>query len=168
MFGGSQLNCGTWMDKTGESEKARSKGVPGTPQDGAAVEITGLLYSSLKWVAGLYQSGQHEHEGVNLTDEKSITFKEWGIKRNFERCYYIPLNPEEDFQHDLDPALVSRLAPDLFIPSNALHALSVADTTLLGPIGMATLDPADPNYRPNYNNSEDSTNFATAKGRNYH
>lgn len=198
MFGGSQLNCGTWMDKMGESEKAGSKGVPGTPRDGAAVEITGLLYSSLKWVAGLYQSGQYEHEGVNLTDGKSITFKEWAsrIKRNFERCYYIPLNPEEDFQHDLDPALVSRrgvykdlyksgkphddyqlrpnftitmaVAPDLFIPSNALHALSVADTTLLGPIGMATLDPADPNYRPNYNNSEDSTDFATAKGRNYH
>ena len=198
MFGGSQSNCGTWMDKMGESEKAKNKGVPGTPRDGAAVEIIGLLYSSLKWVAGLYHSGKYEHEGVNLGDGKSIAFEEWAsrIKKNFERCYYIPLNPEEDSQHDLDPVLVNRrgiykdlyksgkpyedyqlrpnfaiamaAAPDLFIPSNALHALSVADAILLGPIGMATLDPADPNYRPNYNNSEDSTDFMTAKGRNYH
>src|SRR5690606_7922389 len=44
----------------------------------------------------------------------------------------------------------------------------LADKVLCGPTGMATLDPIDLNYRPNYNNSEDSTDFATSKGRNYH
>jgi glycogen debranching enzyme len=33
---------------------------------------------------------------------------------------------------------------------------------------MATLDPTDLQYRPYYNNSEDSDDFATSKGRNYH
>lgn len=33
---------------------------------------------------------------------------------------------------------------------------------------MRTLDPSDWNYRPYYNNSVDSDDFATAKGRNYH
>ncbi|KAI4250648.1 MAG: hypothetical protein L6R42_008695 [Xanthoria sp. 1 TBL-2021] len=33
---------------------------------------------------------------------------------------------------------------------------------------MATLDPSDLNYRPFYINSEDSTDFSTSKGRNYH
>lgn len=33
---------------------------------------------------------------------------------------------------------------------------------------MATLDPSDLNYRPNYINSDDSNDFHTAKGRNYH
>jgi glycogen debranching enzyme len=60
------------------------------------------------------------------------------------------------------------VAPDLFTPEYALHALTLADKILRGPTGMATLDPKDLNYRPYYNNSENSTDFATSKGRNYH
>lgn len=198
IFGGNQFNCGTWMDKMGESEKAGNKGFPGTPRDGAAIEITGLLYSALTWVAGLNASGIYENKGVDIGDGTSITFADWAsrIKRNFERCYYVPVNADEDDQYDVDPSLVNRrgiykdlyksgkayedyqlrsnfpiamtVAPDLFTPSKALYALSLADSVLLGPTGVATLDPSDLNYRPNYNNSEDSTDFATAKGRNYH
>lgn len=200
VFGGNQFNCGTWQDKMGESEKAGNKGVPGTPRDGAAVEITGLVYSALRWVAELHDGGLHQHDGVYLDDahSKSITFKDWAarIKYNFERCYYIPVSSGEDAHHDVDPSIVNRrgiykdlyrsgkpyedyqfranftiamtVSPDLFTPSRALSALSTADSVLLGPIGVATLDPTDLNYQPNYNNSDDSSNFATAKGRNYH
>ncbi|GAM43277.1 Gdb1 homolog [Talaromyces pinophilus] len=199
IFGGSQFNCGTWMDKMGESEKAGSKGFPGTPRDGAAIEITGLCYSALKWVEELRANGQYEHEGVSAADnKKSITFAEWAskIKSSFERCYYIPIDTADDKNYDIDPSLVNRrgiykdlyrsgkpyedyqlranfpiamtVAPDLFNPDHALHCLSLADSILLGPTGVATLDPSDLNYRPNYNNSEDSTDFSTSKGRNYH
>lgn len=198
IFGGNQHNCGTWMDKMGESEKAGSKGVPGTPRDGAAIEITGLAYSTLVWVADLHQRGVYSHEGVVIGEGKEITFREWGsrIEKNFERCYYVPTDPKEDHQFDVNTAIVNRrgiykdlyksgkeyedyqlranfpiamtVAPQLFTPTKALGALTLADAILRGPTGMATLDPSDLQYRPYYRNTEDSDDFATSKGRNYH
>ena len=197
IFGGSQYNCGTWMDKMGESERAGSKGVPGTPRDGAAVEITGLLYSALKWVSEINQAGNYAHSGVD-SNRGRISFGEWAnkIKANFEKCYYIPVEPKDDLDEDVDEKIINRrgiykdvyksgkeyedyqlrcnfpiamtVAPDLFTPEKALIALKVADDVIRGPTGLATLGPSDFEYHPYYNNSEDSDNFATSKGRNYH
>ncbi|KAF1997991.1 glycoside hydrolase family 133 protein [Amniculicola lignicola CBS 123094] len=199
LFGGNQWNCGTWMDKMGESEKAGSKGVPGTPRDGAAVEIIGMLYSALRWVDHLREEGCYKYDGVTIEGgSKAISFKAWAdkIKANFERCYYIPRTPEEDAKYDVNSKIVHRrgiykdlyqsgkeyedyqlrpnfpvamtVAPDLFDDDHALYALQQADRVLLGPQGMKTLDPSDLNYRGFYINSEDSTDFHTSKGRNYH
>ena len=197
IFGGSQNNCGTWMDKMGESEQAGSKGVPGTPRDGAAVEITGLLYSTLKWVSDLQKKGQYAYSAVD-SEQGKVKLEDWAakIRANFEKCYWVPADPKDDVDDDVDPKIINRrgiykdtyksgkeyedyqlrpnfpiamtFAPDLFTPERALIALKMADDVLRGPTGMATLDPSDLNYRPNYNNSEDSTDFATSKGRNYH
>ena len=197
LFGGNQFNCGTWMDKMGESEKAGSKGIPGTPRDGAAIEITGMLYSTLIWLAELHRTGEFKHRGVTIGKEV-MTYRDWAVllKNNFEHCYYIPRTLEEDGQYDINSSVVNRrgiykdlyrsgkeyedyqlrpnfpiamtVAPDLFEPEKALFALSMADKFLRGPIGMATLDPSDFNYRPDYINSDDSDDFHTAKGRNYH
>jgi glycogen debranching enzyme len=198
IFGGNEWNCGTWMDKMGESTKAHSKGHPGTSRDGAPVEITGLLYSALKWCAELKADGLYKFDGVTTSEGKLITYDAWAqkIKDSFEYCYYIPSNEAEWTKYDVNPKIINRrgiykdvyrgkkeyrdyqlrpnypiamcVAPDLFDDKHALGALEVADKYLLGPRGMATLDPSDHEYHPNYINSEDSDNYQTAKGRNYH
>lgn len=57
VHGGNEWNCGTWMDKMGESERFGTRGVPATPRDGAPIEITGLLYSTLVWAHGVAERG---------------------------------------------------------------------------------------------------------------
>jgi glycogen debranching enzyme len=58
------------------------------------------------------------------------------------------------------------VAPELFTPSRALESLHIADKALRGPLGMKTLDPSDSQYRPNYDNANDGTDQAVAKGWN--
>lgn len=115
IVGGNDHNCGTWMDKMGESTKANTKGVPGTPRDGAPVEITGLLKSTLRWLSELSHKGKFPFEGVDASGKELdhfftpeiqpsfvfvvkgrkclVTYREWSdiIQSNFEKCYYIPL-----------------------------------------------------------------------------
>jgi glycogen debranching enzyme len=64
IHGGNEFNCGTWMDKMGESIKAGTQGLPGTPRDGAPVEITGLLKSTLRWLRNLSSQGNFPFKGV--------------------------------------------------------------------------------------------------------
>lgn len=198
IHGGNEFNCGTWMDKMGESVNAKSSGVPGTARNGAAVEINGLLKSTLRFVVELHKQGKFKYTDVIKKDGSKITFEAWDdlLQRNFEKEFYIPIDPREDKLYNFDSTIINRrgiyrdlngsskpyedyqlrpnffiamsVAPELFNPEHARIALDIADAVIRGPLGMRTLDPSDYNYRPDYNNGEDSDNFATSKGRNYH
>lgn len=203
IFGGNRYNCGTWQDKNGSSEKAGNKGLPATPRDGAPIEITGLLKSTLTWVDSLAKKNLFPFKGVEATidgKKTTVTYKQWAdlLQQNFEKCYWVPESPEEDSKYDINPAVVNRRgiykdvygtpkdrewsdyqfrsnfpiamnnAPELFTPEKAMVALRNADKHLKGPLGMRTLDPADSQYRGNYENNNDSTDQAIAKGWNYH
>lgn len=198
VHGGSQLNCGTWQDKMGESERAGNKGIPGTPRDGAAIELQGLLKSALRFVNHLRKKKLFDYTEVTKQDGSKISLDEWEnlIQENFERCFYVPEDASQDDEFVIDGSIVNRrgiykdlfqsgkpyedyqlrsnfpiamcVAPELFTPSRALGAIQLADKVLRGPVGMATLDPSDWNYRPYYLNGVDNDDFATSKGRNYH
>ncbi|GAA5866533.1 hypothetical protein JCM1840_001348 [Sporobolomyces johnsonii] len=203
IYGGNEHNCGTWQDKMGESAKAGNKGLPGTPRDGAPVEITGLLKSALRWVAELSEKGKFPHKGVKAIvdgEERLVTYREWSnlIQQSFERLYYVPSDPSQDADYDIEPSLVARrgiykdvhgtpaprsradyqlrgnfpiamaVAPELFTPKYALDALAIAEANLVGPLGVKTLDKADPDYRGYYDNANDSWDKHVAKGWNYH
>ncbi|KAK0522150.1 bifunctional 4-alpha-glucanotransferase/amylo-alpha-1,6-glucosidase [Tilletia horrida] len=205
LFGGNEHNCGTWQDKMGSSAKAGNRGVPGTPRDGAAVEITGLLKSTLRWVDGLAAKGKWPAKGVEATLKEGgqpelVTYKQWGelIQKNFEKCYYVPLDPAQDKDYHVDPALINRrgiykdvfgtgkgrewsdyqlranfpiamsVAPELFDPAHALSALQAASHVLRDVLGMRTLDPSDMTFRPVYDNSNDSDDFTMGQGFSYH
>jgi glycogen debranching enzyme len=74
VMGGNLYNCGTWMDKMGESVKAGTKGIPGTPRDGAPVEITGLVKSTLRWLSKLSTAGKFPFVGVRAQSMCYLTY----------------------------------------------------------------------------------------------
>ena len=60
------------------------------------------------------------------------------------------------------------VAPEIFDKQHAFGALQLAEKVLRSPLGMKTLDPQDLQYRPYYDNSNDSDDATIAKGFNYH
>ncbi|CAG8464281.1 8825_t:CDS:10 [Acaulospora morrowiae] len=113
LIGGNKHNCGTWMDKMGESEKAGNIGKPATPRDGAAVEIIGLLKSTLRWIVELLDMDIYPWKGVEIKEgrvKRLVTYDDWNdlVQQSFEENFYIPLEPNKDSRYVLNPKLVSR------------------------------------------------------------
>ncbi|KAI0225318.1 bifunctional 4-alpha-glucanotransferase/amylo-alpha-1,6-glucosidase [Massospora cicadina] len=184
LHGGNLLNCGTWMDKMGESVKAGSMGKPATP----------AMAPPSKSLGSSTTSGQFPYQSVHTKDGE-LSYSQWDarIQANFEAHYFIPA--ESGSQH-VEDGLVNRrciykdtvgsqsqftdyqlrpnftvamvVAPELFAPEHARLALAMADEILVSPLGMKTLDPSDWNYRGDYDNANDGPDLAIAKGFNYH
>jgi len=113
-------------------------------------------------------------------------------------CPFHDSDPTKDSEYEIDASLIGRrgiykdvhgtpsprsradyqlrgnfpiamaVAPELFTPKLALDALAIAEANIVGPLGVKTLDRADPDYRGFYDNANDSDDIHVAKGRNYH
>ena len=158
-------------------------------QDGSAVEIVGLSYASLRRLSELHREGAYAYGSVSSADV-TWTLAEWAdkIKDNFDRRYFVregesdlvnktgiykdTLNssqPWTDYQLRCNFPIAMVVAPDLFPDGDrAWAALAVVRDKLLGPLGLATLDPDDWAYRGNYDNGNDSEDPTVAHGANYH
>ncbi|XP_032420985.1 glycogen debranching enzyme isoform X2 [Xiphophorus hellerii] len=92
--GGNRFNCGTWMDKMGESDRARNKGMPATPREGAAVEIVGLSKSAVRWLVELQSKELFPYDGVKVHRDGTdvfILYTEWNkqLQQSFEVEFWV-------------------------------------------------------------------------------
>ncbi|KAG9264788.1 glycogen debranching enzyme-like [Astyanax mexicanus] len=198
VYGGNRFNCGTWMDKMGESERARNKGIPATPRDGSAVEIVALCKSAVRWLVELHKQGLFPYDCVTINKDGAkltVPYAYWNrnLQNNFEKMFYVSQDPKDP--NEKHPELVHKrgiykdsvgasspwcdyqLRPNFTIAMVVAPELFTVERAwealnmaekLLGPLGMKTLDPDDMVYCGVYDNSLDNDNYNLAKGFNYH
>lgn len=197
VYGGNRLNCGTWMDKLGSSIEANNKGIPATPRDGSAVELVGLSRCVLDWLIDASENKKrYPFDGVLIDRENKIKFSwsDWAsrIDNNFEKYFWIDedsteskhinkrniykdtLNssvPWTDYQLRPNFLIALTLAPQMINKEHAKKAIEMCTEHLVNEansIGIKTLDESDFNYCGYYDNSNQSGEFKTAHGFNYH
>ncbi len=184
IFGGNQFNCGHLDGQDGRERARRLQGDSRHPARRLRRRDMRLLYSCLKWARGSQRErrlplhGRQEgrwfrhllcrlgryHPGqlraMLLCPTRRVEDKTYDVnpkvvnRRGIYKDLYRSGKEYEDYQLRPNFPIAMTVAPDLFDPEHGMHALCVADAVLRGPIGMATLDPADLNYRPYYINSE--------------
>ncbi|KAI0987877.1 hypothetical protein GJ496_006429 [Pomphorhynchus laevis] len=198
VYGGTQYNCGTWMDKMGSSDKAGNRGIPATPRDGSAVEIVGLSKSCIDWLIEMGKNGYYPYSSIEYHykgSKKVFKLKDWSnlISANFEKHFWIGEDetPSEknkfyvnrtgifkdcvnssggwtDYQLRPNFLITLVVAPSLCDVEHAWTAILAAEKNLMGFVGVKTLDPSDLNYVPDYDNSNDSCDKKVAHGWGYH
>ncbi|XP_030883464.1 glycogen debranching enzyme [Leptonychotes weddellii] len=111
VYGGNRLNCGTWMDKMGESDRARNRGIPATPRDGSAVEIVGLSKSAVCWLLELSKKRIFPYHEVTVKKHGkvvTVSYDEWNrkIQDNFEKLFHVSEDPSDS--NEKHPNLVHK------------------------------------------------------------
>ena len=85
-------------------------------------------------------------------------------RRGIYKDTYGSSNRYTDYQLRPNLCIAMAVAPEMFIPNNAIKCIEIVESVLVNEksMGVKTLDPTDKNYRGDYINSDSSHGF------NYH
>ncbi|KAF9244670.1 glycoside hydrolase family 13 protein [Melanogaster broomeanus] len=117
VFGGSEFNCGTWMDKMGESVKAGTKRCSWNSKGWGSGGDRGVVEEYGEVVGWVGEEGKDAFVWCVCPTvdgkDRLVTYGEWSdlIQRSFEMYFYVPqdsLDPVDDFKHVVDEKLVNR------------------------------------------------------------
>jgi predicted glycogen debranching enzyme len=137
----------TWMDaKVGDWVV--------TPRRGKAVEINALWYNALRLVAGWLRDEQQEAAAkpiAELAEKARRSFNErfWNEQKN---CLYDVVDGEHGNDDALRPNQLFAISLDhpVLDRSRWPAVLEVCQQTLLTPVGLRSLAPGSPDYKPKY------------------
>jgi predicted glycogen debranching enzyme len=136
----------TWMD-------ARVDGVPATPRHGKPVEINALWYNALRLTAGWAHQlgdGGREAELDREADRVQTSFDGAFWNKHRGACFDVILPEGPDARMRPNQLLALSLPFPLLDLERRHRVLSAVESTLLTPVGLRTLAPGDPGYRPVY------------------
>jgi predicted glycogen debranching enzyme len=146
---GTQL---TWMD-------AKRDGVVFTPRHGKPVEINALWYSGLLELAAAIEPdmGARAKELRQVAEQARTSFEAafWNPERGCLNDVLIPSAGGWNANAQVRPNQIFALSQPYSPLNNARQAAVLARVRarLLTPVGLRTLDPSDPCYRPRYEGS---------------
>jgi predicted glycogen debranching enzyme len=136
----------TWMD-------AKIGDYVVTPRAGKPVEVNALWYNALRIASAWAESLGFEEESANHAAEAAATRASFEKKfwNHQHGCLYDLLTPgSHDAAIRPNQLFAVSLPYPLLDPERAQSLVNVVRETLLTPVGLRTLDPADPAYRPRF------------------
>ena len=123
-----------------------------TPRRGKPVEINALWWRGLTFAVRTREHLQWDaDETRRLADRAAASFAARFWNPDTGSLYDVVDGPAGD-DPSIRPNHVIALAvgPDLLPPARAASALAVVERELVTPVGLRSLPPADPAYRPEY------------------
>jgi len=151
------LNVGpqlTWMD------------TKFTPRSGKPVEINALWHGALSlmtdWGRDLNDAGAEEYQAEADRVRDSFRAKFWNAQRE---CLYDLVTPEGPVAQLRPNQIFAVSLPfGLVEPERARAVVRIVARELLTPVGLRTLEPSDPNYKPRYQGSPQDRDGAYHQG----
>jgi predicted glycogen debranching enzyme len=149
----------TWMD-------ARIDGVPVTPRAGKAVEVNALWIRALQVAARLARSPDSEHRWARLAEQARASFVSRFVRPDRTGLFDVVDGPGGEDASIRPNQLLAVSLPDAPLADGGEVAASVVTrcSELLTPLGLRSLSPTDPAFRPRHRGSPAERDAAYHQG----